>query len=154
LSNHNVNAGAYRTDTGLSATFDLPPPPIFALFSIRNIRLDFYCRSFRLKIAQVGGGFPPFIRVAYSLEALIGGVGRDAGFHTLFPADEPLRRFFLGEEEGPPYIWLANDSSSTARVLFEYFPSAKRTGRHPMPTRRDLDFPEIEVTDATVVPGI
>ncbi len=155
MTAHNINAGAYRSDTGLSATFDIPAAGLGPLV-IRTIQLDYYCRSFRLKVIQVGGGFPPTLLVAYSREALLAPVPRgDAGFHTLFADDEPIRRFFLGDDEGPPYIWLTNTgASATARVLFEYFPSAKRDGRAPMPTRRDLDFPLIQAITASVTPGI
>ena len=156
MSNHNINAGAYRSDTGLSATFDIPVSVLIGGITIRTIQLDYYCRTFRMRTEQIGGGFPPILLVAYSLEALTAPVFRgDAGYHTLEPDDEPFQRFFLGDDEGPPYIWVGNPSQTTpVRVLFEYFPSAKRTGRAPMPTRRDLDFPAIDALTATVVPGI
>ncbi len=150
---HNTNAGAYRADTALAATFDIPSGA--PTFVIRVIQLDYYVRSFRLAMRPSGPGFPITLFVAYSREALIAPVPRgDAGYHELNASDDPIRRFFLGDEEGPPYIWLANTGSAQLQVQFSYFPSSKRTGRAPMPSRRDLDFPTIEAITATVVPGI
>lgn len=152
---HNRNAGAFRTDTALMAVFDLNPISIGGVISVRNIRLDFYCRSYSIQARPTGGGFPPFMFVAMSRDALLGAPDATAGYQVLTVSDPPLEKFFWKEDEGPPYIWVANMSNiGVLRCHFEYFPTHKRDGRQPMVSSTNSDFPRIVENTATVVPGV
>ncbi len=147
---HNENVGANRADTALMATFDLLPG-----FFIRTIQLDFYCRSFSIKCRQIGGGPPPPLFIAYSFQAINGVPGVSAAYHTLFPGEAPMERLFWRDDEGPPYIWVANGGvTPTLRVEFEYFPTRKRQGSQPMVAADNRDFPSIVETGAIVQPGV
>lgn len=145
---HNDNVGADRADTALMATFDLAP-----FFAPKVIQLDFYARSFSLRCRQIAGGPVPQMRMAYSREALLGAVGLNGGFHTLFAAEAPIERLFWRDDEGPPYIWVAAETANV-RVEFEYFPTRKRQGSQPMAGGGNRDFPAIVEIGATVQPGV
>ena len=152
---HNPNVGADRNDTALMATIDLLPG-----FFQRTIQLDFYARSFSIKCRQLGGGAVPVLFIAYSQQALFGAPNLSAGYHTLFPGEEPLKRQFWRDDEGPPFIWLANGSLGgpigipNLRVEFEYFPTRKRDGAQPMPGAGNRDFPSIVESGAIIQPGV
>ncbi len=152
---HNTNAGAYRADTALMAVFTLNPIALDGTIALRSIQLDFYCRSYSIRARQFGGGFPPTMFVAMSRDALLGAADDTAGYQTLLPADQPIEKFFWKDDEGPPYIWVANMSTSgILRCHFEYFPTHKRDGRQPMVSSTNRDFPRIIESGATVVPGV
>ncbi len=151
---HNTNAGAYRADTALMATFDLNPI-IAGVISVRNIRLDYYCRSYSIRARPVGFGFPGALFVAMSRDALLGAPTATAGYEELGPFDPAIERFFWKADEGPPYIWVANTGAQgVIRVHFEYFPTYKRDGSQPMVSSTNRDFPRIIENTATIVPGV
>ncbi len=157
-SPYSQNVGADRNATALMATFDMAPITGAGVVSIRTIQLDFYCRYFTIRARQQGAGPVPVMAVGYSKEAVLGVANSatdPAGFELLFPNEPELRRFFRRDDEGPPYIWVANlATNGIIRCHFEYYPTKKRQGSHPMPTRLNRDFPVIVESTAIIQPGV
>ena len=152
------NVAADRNDTALMAVFDLNPISLAGVVSIRAIQLDFYARYIAIRARQVGGGFVPAMAVGYSKEAVLGVANSatdPAGYEILLPDDPELRRFFNRDNEGPPYVWVANITTrGIIRCHFEYYPTKKRNGNQPMPTRLNRDFPAIDESTAIIQPGV
>ena len=148
---HDTNAGAWRGDTALSATFIMPG---LGLVVRRIIQLDFYCRSLSIRALAVVGGPPRPVAIAYSREALDQPADNGGGFDVIFSGAPAYERFFWRDDEGPPYIWLFHRSVGATAIHFSYFPTKKRDGNIPMPSRANEDYPAILETTALIVPGV
>lgn len=155
---YSENVGADRNNTALMATFDMNPITLGGVVSIRAIQLGFYCRYFIVRARMVGFGPRPTLAVGYSKEAVLGvptSATDPAGREILLPNEPELRRFFRNDNEGPPYVWVANlGTVGIIRCHFEYYPTKKRQGSHPMPTRLNRDFPAIIESTAIIQPGV
>jgi hypothetical protein len=152
---HNENVGADRNATALMCTVNMLPG-----FFVRTIQLDFYVRQLTMQVRRIGGGPLATLFWGYSKEALEGLPNLTGGFNTISPDDAPQQRFFWRDDEGPPYIWIANSfvggpiGVPNLRVHFEYFPTRKRQGSQPMAGAGSRDFPSIVEATAIIQPGV
>lgn len=141
--------GAYRKTT-FFARFTLVPGQTAA------IHLTYYCRYWEMVNNSAVDGV---VNVGSS-RAGVQGTASQAGFNRMFPGSPPRHRRFLGDDEGPPVIYVhapaTNDQPQD--VEFEYYPSAKRSGEQPTPGRgknnRSSNWPTAQTAGGLIVPGI